>query len=99
MNIFDVIIRPVITEKATGLEKDGKYQLLVRRQATKIDVKEAFKKLYGVEVLKVNSMHTAGKTRIGRSRKPVTKKHEFKKVIVTTKAKKTIDLIKPKLKI
>lgn len=99
MNIFDIIIKPVITEKATSGEKTGKYHLLVSKRATKIDVKEAFKKLYGVEVTKVNVMRTAGKMRMGRSRKLVTKKPEYKKVIVTTKAKKTIDLVKPKLKI
>lgn len=92
------IIRPVVTEKATSGEAKGKYQLVVHSSATKIDIKKAFKSLYGADVKKVNVMRTAGKTKIGRTRKPVTKKSEFKKVIVTTKDKKPLDLTKPKAK-
>lgn len=99
MKTFDVFLRPVITEKATANEKDGKYQFFVRKDVTKIDIQEAFEKLYGVVVTKVNVMRTASKSRAGRIRRPVTKKAEFKKVIITTKGKKTLDVMKPKMKI
>lgn len=98
MKTFDVFLRPVITEKATANEKDGKYQFFVRKDVTKIDIQEAFEKLYGVAVTKVNVMRTASKSRAGRIRRPVTKKAEFKKVIITTKGKKTLDVMKPKMK-
>lgn len=98
MNAFDLILRPVITEKATAHEKEGKYQFFVRKNATKIDIREAFEKIYGVEAVKVNVIRTPSKTRMGRIRRPVMKKHELKKVIVTTKGKKTIDAAKPKIK-
>ena len=98
MSHIHCIIRPVVTEKATSGEAKGKYQLVVHSSATKIDIKNAFKALYGADVTKVNVMHTAGKTKTGRTRKPVTKKATFKKVIVTTKEKKPIDLTKPKTK-
>lgn len=98
MKIFDLFIRPVITEKATACEKAGKYQFFVRKNATKVAVRNAFKKLYGVEVAKVNVMRTSGKTKTGRTRRPVTKRSEYKKVIITTKARKTIDITKPKFK-
>jgi len=98
MNTFDIILRPVITEKATASEKEGKYQFFVRKNATKIDIREAFEKIYGIEAVKVNVMRTAAKTKIGRIRRPVMKKHELKKVIVTTKGKKTLDVTKPKVK-
>lgn len=98
MNALDLILRPVITEKATVSEKEGKYQFFVRKNATKIDIREAFEKIYGVEAVKVNVIRTASKTRMGRIRRPVMKKHELKKVIVTTKGKKTIDATKPKIK-
>lgn len=97
--MFDLILKPVVTEKATSLEKEGKYMFFVRNNATKITIAHAFAKIYGTPVLKVNVMRTAAKTRSGRTRRPITKKHEFKKVIITTKAKKTIDVTKPKLKI
>lgn len=99
MKTFDLLLRPVITEKATSSEKEGKYQFFVRKDATKIDIKEAFEKLYGVDVTKVNMMRTASKMRYGRVRKPTMKKAEFKKVIITTKGKKTLDVMKPKMKV
>lgn len=97
--MFDFILRPVITEKATATEKAGKYQFFVRKETTKIAVKNAFEKLYGIKAAKVNVMRTAEKMRQGRVRRPTIKKPEFKKVIVTTKGKKTIDVNKLKLKI
>lgn len=99
MKTFDVFLRPVITEKATANEKDGKYQFFVRNDVTKIDIKEAFEKLYGVVVTKVNVMRTASKSRAGRIRRPVIKKAEFKKIIITTKGRKTLDVMKPKMKV
>lgn len=98
MNTFQLFIKPVITEKATAGEKEGKYQFFVRKEATKVAIKSFFKKLYGVDVIRVNVLRTAPKTRLSKNRRPVTKKREYKKVIITTKGKKTIDVTKPKLK-
>lgn len=98
MKTFDLFLKQVITEKSTGHEKDGKYQFFVRKDATKIDIREAFKMIYGIDVVKVNVMRTAGKTKMTNARMPAVKKHEFKKVIITTKSKKTVDILKPKIK-
>ncbi|MBI4994469.1 50S ribosomal protein L23 [Candidatus Peregrinibacteria bacterium] len=95
---FDFILRPVITEKATLASEKGKYQFFVRKNTTKVDIKNAFEKLYGVKAVKVNIINTAGKTKTGKTRRPTIKKAEFKKVIVSTKGKKTIDIAKPKLR-
>lgn len=98
MPAFDIILRPVITEKATAFEKQGKYHFFVRKNATKIDIRAAFEALYGIPAVKVNVIRTPAKMRLGKIRRLVIKKHEFKKVIVTTKGKKTIDITKPKIK-
>lgn len=98
MNTLNLILRPVITEKATASEKAGKYQFFVQKNATKVSVRQAFEKLYGVKVSKMNMLRTAEKTKSGRSRIAVIKKHELKKVIITTQGKKTVDVAKPKLK-
>lgn len=98
MNNFDFILRPVITEKATSAEAKGKYQFFIRNRSTKVDIKKAFEKLYGVKVVKVNVINMPEKSKLGKSRKPQMKKHALKKVIITTKGKKTIDVLKPKLK-
>lgn len=98
MNNLDLFLKPVVTEKATASEKASKYLFFVRKDATKIAIKSAFKQIYGVDAVKVNVMRTPGKTKMGRSRMPTTKKREFKKVIITTKSKKVIDPNKPKIK-
>lgn len=98
MNNFDLFLRPVITEKATASEKAGKYQFFVRKDATKISVRQAFEKLYGVKVSKMNMLQMAEKTKSGRTRVAVIKKHALKKVIITTQGKKTVDITKPKFK-
>lgn len=96
--MFNLFLKPVITEKATALQAEGKYQFFVRSSATKVDIKTAFERLYGVDVVKVNAMRTERKTRMGARRQPVTKKPAYKKVTITVKAKKSIDINKPKLK-
>lgn len=98
MKTFDLFIKPVITEKATSFEGEGKYQFFVRKDATKIDISSAFEKIYGVKVIKVNVINTAGKSKSGRTRRPIAKKAEFKKVIISTKGKKTLDITKFKVK-
>lgn len=95
---FNLLQRAVITEKATAAQQEGKYQFFARKDATKVEIAQAFKKLYGVDVAKVNVMRTPGKQRTGRTRNIVTKKRECKKVIITVKGKKNIDVNKPKLK-
>ncbi|MFA6521549.1 MAG: 50S ribosomal protein L23 [Candidatus Gracilibacteria bacterium] len=99
MKTFDVLLRPVVTEKATSGEKEGKYQFFVSKDATKVDIKDAFNKVYGVKAIKVNVINTAGKTKIGAGRREVPKKAALKKVVITTASKKTLDVLKPKLKI
>lgn len=98
MEFFNLFLKPVVTEKATAAASSGKYEFFVRADATKISIKSAFTKLYGVPVSKVNVMRTAEKMRVSKNRMSTTKKHSYKKVIISTKGKKTIDIMKPKFK-
>ena len=98
MKHLQILIKPVVTEKATAHEKEGKYQFYVRQNATKIDVQMAFEKLYGAKVRNVRMMYTTRKSKIGRTRKEVTKRPVFKKAIITLREKKEVNLLKPKLK-
>lgn len=66
MNEFDIIVRPHITEKSTEAVADGKYTFVVDVNATKIDVKKAVEKIFGVKVLSVNTMRYDGKKRSRR---------------------------------
>jgi len=61
---YDVILKPVITEKSMELMGDKKYTFLVHPEATKSQVKEAVEKMFnGTKVKSVNTMNLDGKTK------------------------------------
>lgn len=86
----DIIIAPVITEKATDNLVAGKYTFKVAKSANKIEIKRAIEALFpGVEVAKVNTMNVRGQfRRQGRNRGGYTA--SWKKAIVSLAGEKTI---------
>lgn len=90
-----VLIRPLITEKMTGLnEAEGKFGFVVDINANKIEIARAIKSKFDVDVVNVRTIRHKGKsktqfTRRGRfsGRTP-----KFKKAIVTLKEGQTIDI-------
>ena len=61
---YDVILKPVVTEKSMELMADKKYTFLVHTEATKAQVKEAVEKMFeGTKVASVNTMNLDGKTK------------------------------------
>ncbi|MDD6212676.1 MAG: 50S ribosomal protein L23 [Clostridiales bacterium] len=72
---YDVILRPVITEKSMGLMGEKKYTFYVHPEATKSMIKDAVEKMFaGTKVLYVNTMNCDGKKRrrgytVGRTAK------------------------------
>lgn len=61
---YDVILKPVITEKSMNAMTEKKYTFLVHPEANKIQVKEAVEKMFpGTKVEKVNTMNIGGKTK------------------------------------
>ena len=61
---YDVILKPVVTEKSMELMADKKYTFLVHTEATKNQVKEAVEKMFkGTKVASVNTMTLDGKTK------------------------------------
>ena len=91
MKIFDIIIRPLITEKSSDQQANKQYTFVVNKTATKIDIKHAIKEIYGVEVKEVKIMITPKKSRLIRRGRLWTKRPPRKKAIVTIKGNKTID--------
>lgn len=62
MNPYSVLIKPLLTEKSSFAREDkNKYTFLVRKDATKYDVKKAIEKLFEVSVKSVNTNITRGK--------------------------------------
>ncbi|MBU2651880.1 MAG: 50S ribosomal protein L23 [Bacteroidetes bacterium] len=89
-----IIIKPVITEKMTDLgDKLNRYGFIVHRGANKIEIKLAIEKLYGVEVLDVNTMNYPGKikSRYTKAGFITGKTRAYKKAVVTLAQGETID--------
>ena len=81
-SLHDVILRPLITEKATDqLDRHHAYTFVVAPGANKIEIKLAVEKLFNVKVSDVRTMRYRGKRRrVGRQ---VGKRADWKKAIVT----------------
>lgn len=90
----EIIIKPVVTEKATSLsEKLTKYSFLVEKTANKLQVKDAVEKMYNVTVESVNTTNYLGKYKSRFTKKGLVKgrKNSYKKALVTLKQGETID--------
>ena len=90
-NYRDIILAPVITEKSTQIaEKGNKFVFKVKIDANKVQIKQAIEKIFGVKVLKVNTINVrAKKKRVGRY---VGTKSRYKKAIVTLAEGSQIEL-------
>ena len=78
---YDVIIKPIITEKTMAITEEGKYTFVVAPDAEKPEIKAAAEKLFGVKVTGVNVANYDGKTK--RLRNKPGKTASFKKAVVT----------------
>ncbi|MFN4082572.1 MAG: 50S ribosomal protein L23 [Bacteroidia bacterium] len=94
---MSILKRPLITEKFTALaEKLKKYSFEVDKKATKDDIKKAVEKLYGVNVVNINTMIQSGKTKTRYTKKGIFtgRKPTIKKAIVTLEEGQEIDFFK-----
>ncbi len=87
---YDVIVSPVITEKATALSEQNKVVFKVRPDATKPQIKEAVEKLFDVKVKSVNTHVTKGKVKKFRGTRG--QRSDVKKAVVTLEEGQTIDV-------
>ncbi len=90
MHLYEVLRRPLVTEKYTGLQALGKYAFEVAQGATKPQVKQAVEKAFSVKVTSVNMMTVAGKQR--RRGRRILPAHPWKKAVVTLKTGDKIEL-------
>jgi len=87
---YDIIKRPIITEKSMTQAPEKKYSFEVQKDVNKIEIKKAVEEVFGVKVQKVNTMNVLGK--IKRQGVHVGKRPDWKKAIVTlTQDSKTIE--------
>jgi large subunit ribosomal protein L23 len=87
---YDVIVKPVITEKATMASEANAVVFQVARDATKPQIKEAVESLFGVKVKAVNTTVTKGKAKRFRGRPGV--RSDIKKAYVTLEEGNSIDV-------
>ena len=90
MSLYEILRRPIITEKNTALQEQSKYTFEVAPEADKRHIKLAVEKAFKVKVTDVNVMTVPGKTRRARRRMVTTS--PWKKAVVTLKSGQKIEL-------
>ena len=78
MNMYDVIRRPIITERS--MEEEKKYSFEVDTASNKIEIRKAVEEIFGVKVLSVNTMNMYGKEK--RQGVHIGRRPKWKKAIV-----------------
>ena len=88
---YDIILRPVITEKATMANESGQVTFAVPVSASKPEIKAAVEMLFDVKVTAVNTILQKGKTKMWKGRPG--RRSDTKKAMVTLAEGQTIDLM------
>ncbi len=87
---YRVLVKPMVTEKATNLSAVNQYVFMIDNDANKIEVAKAIYEVYGVKPTEVNIIKVKGK-KVNRG-KITGKRKDFKKAIVTLKKGKSISV-------
>jgi len=90
MHLYEVLHRPLVTEKNTALQAQGKYTFEVAGEANKEQIKRAVEKAFNVTVTQVNVITMPGKEQKMRGRRVLSP--SWKKAIVTLKAGDKIEI-------
>jgi large subunit ribosomal protein L23 len=91
MHPYEVVRRPLITEKNAALQMHGKYAFEVAEGASKEEVKQAIEKAFKVTVTKVNVISMPGKGQMIRGR--IVMNPSWKKAVVTLKPGDKIEIV------
>lgn len=91
LHLYDVIIRPIVTEESQIMAERGQYVFEVTLDANKRQIKEAVEAIFDKKVLKINTMIMPAKRGM-RGRNEYWRSKQWKKAIVTLVAGETIDL-------
>ena len=87
---FNVILKPVVTEKSTILSENNQIVFLVNINSNKIDIKKSIELIYGVKVNSVNIIRVKGKTKVFKGK--IGKRSDYKKAIISLPKGQSIDL-------
>jgi large subunit ribosomal protein L23 len=92
MDARSVIIRPVVSEKSYDLIEGNVYTFVVHPDANKTQIRQAIEQIFGVRVVKVNTLNRKGKRTRSRRTGTFTTRPSTKRAIVTVHGDDTIDL-------
>jgi large subunit ribosomal protein L23 len=88
----DVILAPIVSEKSYALIEDGVYTFKVHPEASKPEIHDAVEAIFGVKVVKVNTLNRKGKRKRNRRTFTFGSRPDTKRAIVTLAEGETIDL-------
>nr|WP_302474336.1 50S ribosomal protein L23 [Roseococcus sp. MDT2-1-1] len=88
--MYQVVLSPIVTEKATAMSETGQYAFRVTLDATKPEIKQAIEGLFGVSVTAVNTLVMKGKTKRFKGRPG--QRSDYKKAMVRLAEGQSIDL-------
>lgn len=90
LHYYDVLLRPIITERSTLLQEQSRYSFEVAREANKAQIKDAVQRIFKVDVTAVNVIQMPSKTkRVGRRQ---VQTQPWKKAVVSVKAGQRIEM-------
>ena len=81
MTHYDIILRPIITERSMANMEENKYTFVVAKKANKTEIKTAIEKIFDVKVKSINTMNMRGKVK--RQGATSGRRPNWKKAIVT----------------
>ena len=87
---YDVILKPVVSEKSYALSDHGQYTFVVAQNANKVQIKQAVQEIFNVKVTSVNTLNRSGKRK--RTRTGFGQRVNQKRAIVTVAEGQTIDI-------
>ena len=87
MNAYEIIKKPLLSEKSYAKIGEKVYTFVVDKNATKVDIRNAVEEIFNVQVEKVNTMNVKGqeKSQNTKNGRTVGKTSDYKKAIVTLK--------------
>ena len=90
---MSVLVKPLVTEKVSSLNEEGRYGFIVSNTANKIQIKKAVEAMYGVTVEDVNTMRYQGKTKSRHTKAGMIsgRTASYKKAIVKVAEGEVID--------
>ena len=88
----DVIIRPVVSEKSYALLDQGVYTFIVAPDANKVEIRHAVEAIFGVNVVRVNTLNRRGKRKRNRRQQTFGKRSDTKRALVTLASGQSIPI-------